>query len=70
MNQNNGNHSRVAVADLIDHETPASESTTFYNPDEPILKPAKQIVTGKGKSWKRSLIKLRRGAKETTQKAI
>src|SRR6266536_1469855 len=57
MNQNHGNHGRVAVADLIDHESPASESTTFYDSEEEVLKPAKQIVTGKGKSWKRSLIK-------------
>jgi hypothetical protein len=57
MNQNNGNHSRVAVADLIDHESPASDSTTYYDPDEPVLKPAKPVVAGRGKSWKRSLIK-------------
>src|SRR5262245_53484999 len=57
MNQNNGNHSRIAVADFIDCETPASESTIFDDPDEPVLKAAKQIVTGKGKSWKRSVIK-------------
>lgn len=57
MNHNNGNHSRVAVAELIDHEGRASESTSLYDSDEPVLKPAKQIVTGKGKSWKRSLIK-------------
>src|SRR4051812_2455541 len=57
MNQNNGNHSRVAVADLIDHESPASDSTTYYDPDEPVLKPAKQIGSGRNKSWKRSPIK-------------
>ena len=57
MNQNNGNHSRVAVADLIDPEHAAPETTTYYDPDEPVLKPAKPVVAGKGKSWKRSLIK-------------
>lgn len=57
MNQNNGNHGRVAVADLIESESPAPDSTTYYDPDEPILKPAKPVVAGRGKSWKRSLIK-------------
>src|SRR5438045_2849624 len=57
MNQNNGNHSRVAVADLIDPEHAAPETTTYYDPDEPVLKPAKPVVAGRGKSWKRSLIK-------------
>lgn len=57
MNQNNGNHSRVAVPDLIEHERPASESAAFYDSEAEVLKPAKQIVTGRGKSWKRSLVK-------------
>lgn len=57
MNQNNGNHRHVALVDVIEDETPAGETTTFYDSDNPVLKPAKQVVTGKGKSWKRSLIK-------------
>src|SRR6476659_6278757 len=57
MNQNNGNHSRVAVADLIDPEHATPETTTYYDPDEPVLKPAKPVVAGNRKSWKRSLIK-------------
>ena len=57
MNQNNGSHRHVALVDVIEDETPAGETTTFYDSDNPVLKPAKQVVTGKGKSWKRSLIK-------------
>jgi hypothetical protein len=57
MNQNNGHNRSVAVVDAIEEETPADETTTFYDSNNPVLKPAKQVVTGKGKSWKRSLLK-------------
>src|SRR6185295_18218509 len=57
MNQNNGNHRHAALVDVIDEETSAGETTTFYDSDNPVLKPAKQVVTRIGKSWKRSLIK-------------
>ncbi len=42
MNQN-GNHDHVAVADVIDEDTQQNEkAATFYDPSNPVLKPAKQ----------------------------
>jgi hypothetical protein len=57
MNQNNGHNRSVAVVDAIEEEATTDETTTLYDSDNPVLKPAKQVVTGKGKSWKRSLLK-------------
>src|ERR1041385_2350695 len=57
MNQNNGNHPGVSVAEIIGTETRADETTSFHASDDSVLKPAKETVTGKGKSWKRSLMK-------------
>ena len=56
MNQN-GNHDHVAVADVIDEDTQQNEkAATFYDPSNPVLKPAKQPDAGQKKSWRRRLI--------------
>ncbi len=57
MNENNGNRHGVSVAEAIDPQTRTAETTAICASDDPVLKPAKEIVTGKGKSWKRSLMK-------------
>lgn len=57
MNRNNGNHRHAALVDVIEDETSSGETTTFYDSANPVLKPAKQVVTRKDKSWKRTLIK-------------
>ncbi len=56
MDQSNGKHNNVSVIDLIEDD-PKSDQTTssFYDANNPVLQPAKQIVTRK-KSWKRKLI--------------
>ena len=56
MNQN-GNHRSVSVVDVVEAEPRADETTALHDSNDPVLKPAKETVTGKGKSWKRSLIK-------------
>jgi hypothetical protein len=56
MNQN-GNQDHVAVADAIGEDTQQHEkATTFHDPSNPVLKPAKQLDAGQKKSWKRKLI--------------
>jgi hypothetical protein len=57
MNQSNGHNRSVAVLDGIGEETKRGESTTFYDSNNPALKPATQIEVSKNKSWRRSLIK-------------
>lgn len=57
MNRN-GNHD-VAVADLVDADLqPNGNGTNLSDPKNPILQPAKQVDSGKKKSWKRKLISL------------
>jgi hypothetical protein len=56
MNQN-GNHDHVAVVDVIDEDTQQHEkAATFYDPSDPVLKPAKQLEARPKKGWKRRLI--------------
>lgn len=55
MNQNNGNH-RVATVDLIEEETPEQPRTTFYDANNPELKPPRSVDVRRGKSWKRRLV--------------
>ncbi len=57
MNQNNGNHHTVGVLDLVEDETKQSQTTdAFYDSNDPVLKPAKEIDPTKKKSWKRKLV--------------
>src|SRR5260370_27559278 len=57
MNQNNGNHRNVALVDVIEDDSPQSQTTsTFYDASNPILKPAKPTDAVKKRSWKRKLI--------------
>src|SRR5260370_20044485 len=56
MDRSNGKHSNVSVIDLIEDDPQSDQTTsTFYDPKNPALQPAKQISTRK-KSWKRKLI--------------
>ena len=56
MNQNNGNH-RLTTVDFIEEEDRAPEqmASTFYDSNNPELKPAKQVAVKK-KGWKRKLV--------------
>ncbi|HYX28353.1 MAG TPA: hypothetical protein VE863_07290 [Pyrinomonadaceae bacterium] len=57
MNQNNGNHNAVGVLDLVEDDTKQSQTTAaFYDSNDPVLKPAKEIDPTKKKSWKRKLV--------------
>ena len=55
MNRN-GNHHSVALLDVVENETPETQTGPFYDSDNPVLKPAKAVDAGKRKSWKRKLI--------------
>lgn len=55
MNQNNGNH-RVATAELIQDENPEQPRTTFYDANNPELRPPRSIDVRRRKSWKRRLV--------------
>lgn len=55
MNQNNGNH-RVATAELIEEENPEQPRTTFYDANNPELRPPRSIDVRRRKSWKRRLV--------------
>jgi hypothetical protein len=55
MNQNNGNH-RVATAELIEEENPEQLRTTFYDANNPELRPPRSIDVRRRKSWKRRLV--------------
>lgn len=55
MNQNNGNH-RVATAELIEEENPEQTRTTFYDANNPELRPPRSIDVRRRKSWKRRLV--------------
>lgn len=57
MDQNNGNHHGVSVAEVSDTRTRTNETAPYYVSDDPVLKPPKETSTGTAKSWKRSLIK-------------
>jgi hypothetical protein len=57
MNQNNGNHHGVSVAEVVDSQTRADVRTPFHASDDAVLKPARETASGKGKIWKRSLMK-------------
>src|SRR5713226_760283 len=56
MNQNNGHH-RLSAVDVIEEER-ASDQTgaSFYDPNSPEFRPAKQIDVRRKKSWKRKLV--------------
>src|SRR2546428_9123794 len=57
MNQKNGNHHNVAVLDLVEDDTKQNQTTgAFYDPNDPALKPAKEIDPTKKKGWKRKLV--------------
>src|SRR5260370_35891073 len=57
MNQNNGNHHTVAVLDLVEDDTKQNQAAgAFYDSNDPVLKPAKEIDPTKKKSWKRKLV--------------
>ncbi len=56
MNQNNGKHRSIALADFVEDNAEPEQTTTFYDSNTPELKPAKSIDTGKKKNWKRKLI--------------
>jgi hypothetical protein len=55
MNQN-GKHRDVALVDVIEDDAQQTETSTFYDSNNPVLMPAKQIDIEKNKSWKRKLI--------------
>lgn len=56
MDQNNGKHMNVSVIELLEDEPQAEPTTsTFYDANNPLLQPAKQIDARK-KSWKRKLL--------------
>jgi hypothetical protein len=54
MNQNNGNH-RFAAVDVIEEESPEQTRTTFYDANNPELRPAKETEVRSKKSWKQKL---------------
>src|SRR5437660_175371 len=55
MNQNNGNH-RLAAVDVIEEDrAPEQIESTFYDSNNPELKPAKQVAVSK-KGWRRKLV--------------
>src|SRR5260370_35992796 len=55
MNQNNGNH-RLATVDFIEEDrAPEQIPSTFYDSNNPELKPAKEVAVKK-KGWKRKLV--------------
>jgi len=54
MNDPNGNHRQLSV-DVIETEV-RDESTSFYDPMNPVFAPPKQKITTNKKAWKRKLI--------------
>lgn len=56
MNRN-GNNRRGTGADVLeDVREDVQSETAFYDPSNPVHAPAKEITTGKRKTWKRKLI--------------
>src|SRR5258708_1303867 len=55
MNRN-GNHRDIALVDVIDPDIPQTQTATFYDSNNPAVKPAREADTGKEKGWKRKLI--------------
>ncbi len=55
MNRN-GNHQNVALLDVVEDETPETQTGPFYDSNNPVLKPAKAVEAGNRKTWKRKLI--------------
>jgi len=55
MNRN-GNHHDIALVDVIEPEIPQTQTATFYDTNNPVLKPAREVDTRKKKGWKRKLI--------------
>jgi hypothetical protein len=57
MNQRNGNHDPIAVLDLVEDDTKPHQATgAYYDPSDPVLKPAKEIDPTKKKNWTRKLV--------------
>ena len=56
MNRNGNNHRGTGTDVLEDVHQDFQGETTFYDPSNPALAPAKEISTSKRKNWKRKLI--------------
>ena len=54
MSETNGNHRRLSV-DVIE-DSGQEESTSFYDPANPVFAPPKHNDTRNKKTWKRKLI--------------
>src|SRR5437763_1164215 len=55
MNQN-GKHANVAVVDRLENATRAADAIAFDDPNDPALRPPKEVETKKRGTWKRKLI--------------
>jgi hypothetical protein len=56
MNRNNGNHRMAGVDVIEDNRSPEQITSTFYDSNNPELKPPKQINVSRWKGWKRKLM--------------
>jgi hypothetical protein len=57
MNQTNGNRRGFSLTDVIeDDPQPEGTTSSFYDPENPVFAPAKEVDTTRKKSWKRKLI--------------
>ncbi len=56
MNQKNGNHRGVALAEIVEEEQQPDHSATFFATNDPALRPPKPLHTEKKKGWRRKMI--------------
>src|SRR5438128_1885522 len=56
MNRNGNNHG-LSVAEAVETDSHQSQGeSAFYDPSNPVLAPAREIIQSKRKNWKRRLI--------------
>ena len=56
MNQKNGNHRGVSLVEIVEEEQQQDHSATFFDINDPALRPPKPLQTEKKKGWRRKLI--------------